>query len=128
MKKKSLLTHLTFVACLFGAATSVYASERINLGRTILLENGNQAAKIPLVVCRKTDAIKLIAKRDLHLNKVIVHFQNGSEKTIHFYRDLKKGKETDWRKFAYKRCVKNIEVFGNSDGSKAGIKVVGRKN
>ncbi|MBV7316524.1 DUF2541 family protein [Shewanella sp. NIFS-20-20] len=106
---------------------AVADDEQITLGRTILLGSGDHGAKIPLLVCRKANAIKVKAERDLTLERVVVTFNNGDTKTIRFYRDLKKNQTTDWRKFAYKRCVKKLEVFGNSEGSKAGVKVLGRK-
>ncbi|MFN1649822.1 DUF2541 family protein [Vibrio rotiferianus] len=104
-----------------------HADDKFTLGRTILLEHGNLAAKIPMVICRNTNAIKVKAEKDLELTKVVVRFQNGDEKTIRFHRDLKKGKMTDWRYFGYRRCVKNIEVYGNSEGSKAGVRVYGKE-
>ena len=104
-----------------------HADDKFTLGRTILLEHGNLAAKIPMVICRNTNAIKVKAEKDLELRKVVVRFQNGDEKTIRFHRDLKKDKMTDWRYFGYRRCVKNIEVYGNSEGSKAGIRVYGKE-
>ena len=100
-----------------------HADDKFTLGRTILLEHGNLAAKIPMVICRNTNAIKVKAEKDLELRKVVVRFQNGDEKTIRFQRVLKKDKMTDWRYFGYRRCVKNIEVYGNSEGSKAGVRI-----
>ncbi|MGR5134101.1 DUF2541 family protein [Vibrio alfacsensis] len=108
-------------------ASPAHADDKFTLGRTILLEHGNLAAKIPMVVCRNTNAIKVKAEKDLELRKVVVKFQNGDEKTIRFHRDLKKNKTTDWRYFGYRRCVKNIEVYGNSEGSKAGVRVYGKE-
>ncbi|BDM65578.1 DUF2541 domain-containing protein [Shewanella sp. NFH-SH190041] len=125
MMKKTVLAMLAGVT-LMGAA-GVQAAENITLGRTILLEDGNHGAKIPLIVCRKTDAIKIRAERDLKLRKAVFTFQNGETRTINFYRDVKKGDSTDWRKFAYRRCVKNIEVFGEAKDGTAGLKVLGRK-
>ena len=104
-----------------------HADDKFTLGRTILLEHGNLAAKIPMVICRNTNAIKVKAEKDLELRKVVVRFQNGDEKTIRFHRDLKKDKMTDWRYFGYRRCVKNIEVYGNSEGSTAGVRVYGKE-
>lgn len=127
MKIKPLIASIALGICTLGTLNIAHAEDTLTLGRTILLESGNQGAKIPLPICRNSNAIKLIAKKDLRLNKVIVTFKNGDEKTINFYRNMKKGDETNWRKFAYKRCVKNIEVFGNSDSSSAGVKVIGRK-
>ena len=126
MKARSIITGLLMSACVLGSISAAQAEDHINLGRTILLEHGNHGAKIPLLVCRKANAIKIKAERNVRLNRVVITFQNGDKKTISFYRDLKKDETTNWRAFAYKRCVKHIEVFGNSDGSKAGIKVLGR--
>ena len=128
MNIKTLVTSLVIGASLFGATASMaQADERITLGRTILLEVGNHAAKIPLLVCRKANAIKVKAERDLRLEHMVIKFRNGETKRINFYRDLKKGQETKWRPFAYQRCVKNIEVYGNSEGSRAGLKVYGNQ-
>lgn len=88
MMKKTVLAMLAGVT-LMGAA-GVQAAENITLGRTILLEDGNHGAKIPLIVCRKTDAIKIRAERDLKLRKAVFTFQNGETRTINFYRDVKK--------------------------------------
>ncbi len=57
-----------------------HADDKFTLGRTILLEHGNLAAKIPMVICRNTNAIKVKAEKDLELRKVVVRFQNGDEK------------------------------------------------
>ena len=127
MNMKSFVASLMMALSMLAVSNVAVADEQITLGRTILLEGGDHGAKIPLLVCRKTDAIRVKAERDLHLEKIKVTFNNGQTKTIHFYRDLKKNKYTDWRGFSYRRCVKKLEVFGNSDGSKAGVKVLGRK-
>ncbi|MGS0689432.1 DUF2541 family protein [Shewanella sp. 30m-9] len=127
MNIKSFVAGLMMAASMLAVSNIAMADEQITLGRTILLSGGDHGAKIPLLICRKTDAIRVKAERDLHLEKIKVTFNNGQTKTIRFYRDLKKNQHTDWRGFAYRRCVKKLEVFGNSDGSKAGIKVYGRK-
>lgn len=128
MKLRLVAARIVIGLTLFSAGFAAQAAEHITLGRTILLGNANQGAKIPLLVCRKTDAIQITAEKDLKLNKVVITFQNGDKKTISFYRELKKGQVTKWRKFAYKRCVKNIDVFGHAEHSTAGVKVLGRKN
>ncbi|KJG23091.1 hypothetical protein UB37_07630 [Photobacterium iliopiscarium] len=107
--------------------SAAQAYDQITLGRTILLKHGEHGAKIPLVVCRNTNAIKVKAERNLHLERIKVTFRNGETRNISFYRDLKKNQETSWRKFSYKRCVKILEVYGNSDGTRAGVKVYGRQ-
>ncbi|WP_065188261.1 DUF2541 family protein [Shewanella woodyi] len=128
MNIKQLVAKLLVTTSLLVTACFAQADDQITLGRTILLGAGDHGAKIPLLVCRKADALKVRAERNLNLEKVIVTFNNGSTKTISFYRDLKKDQETQWRGFGYKRCVKKLEVFGNSDGSRAGVKVLGRKD
>lgn len=124
---KSLIGGIFLTTMTLLAPASALAGDDFTLGRTILLEHGNRGADIPLLVCRNTDAIKLKAKRRLHLKRIKVTFQNGDTRTFNFFRDMKKGEETDWRKFAYRRCVTHIEVFGNSDGSTAGVTVMGRE-
>ncbi|MGS0681257.1 DUF2541 family protein [Shewanella sp. 125m-7] len=127
MNIKSVLVSLTLAVGMLVVSSTAIAGEQITLGRTILLSGGDHGAKIPLLICRKTDAIRIKAEKDLHLERIKVTFNNGQTKTVNFYRDLKKDSYTDWRDFGYRRCVKNLEVFGNSDGSKAGLKVFGRK-
>ncbi|MBT1446172.1 DUF2541 family protein [Shewanella sp. JM162201] len=113
----------------FGLLCSSVAAQAddITLGRTILLEHSNHGAEIPLIICRKTDAVKIRAERDLHLRKAVFTFRNGETRTIQFQRKLKKGETTDWRKFSYRRCVKHIEVFGEAKDGTAGVKVLGRE-
>ena len=127
MKIMSLAIKLLVVSTTVFSVATVQASEQITLGRTILLKIGDEGAKAPLILCRRADAIKIQAEKNVYLKRAIVTFKNGDTKTINFNRDLKGGTETDWRSFAYKRCVKNIEVFGNSERTKAGIKIFGRK-
>ncbi|MGI2260708.1 DUF2541 family protein [Shewanella sp. GXUN23E] len=124
---KKLFAAATLAIAGFGAVAPVMAADHITLGRTILLEDGHHGAKIPLLVCRKTDAIKIKAERDLRLNKAVFTFRNGETRTINFYRNLKKNETTDWRKFAYRRCVKHIEVYGEAKDGTAGVKVLGRE-
>ncbi|WP_255959894.1 hypothetical protein [Vibrio campbellii] len=40
---------------------------------------------------------------------------------------VEKDNITDWRNFDYRRCVKNIKVYANSEGSKAGVRVYGKE-
>ena len=127
MKITSLAITLLVVSTTVFSVATVQASEQITLGRTLLLKIGDEGAKAPLILCRRADAIKIQAEKNVYLKRAIVTFKNGDTKTINFNRDLKGGTETDWRSFAYKRCVKNIEVFGNSERTKAGIKIFGRK-
>ena len=127
MKITSLAIKLLVVSTTFFSVATVQASEQITLGRTLLLKIGAEGAQAPLILCRRADAIKIQAEKNVYLKRAIVTFKNGDKKTINFHRDLKGGTETDWRSFAYKRCVKNIEVFGNSKNTKSGIKIFGRK-
>ncbi|PST96057.1 DUF2541 domain-containing protein [Photobacterium iliopiscarium] len=127
MNIKKAVPYLFVTLSFFGNMSAALAYDQITLGRTILLKHGEHGAKIPLVVCRNTNAIKVKAERNLHLERIKVTFRNGETRNISFYRDLKKNQETSWRKFAYKRCVKKLEVYGNSDGTRAGVKVYGRQ-
>ncbi|MEC6824013.1 DUF2541 domain-containing protein [Photobacterium sp. NCIMB 13483] len=127
MNIKKAVSYLFVAVSFFGCMSVAHAYDQITLGRTILLEIGDHGAKIPLVVCRNTDAIKVKAERNLHLERIKVTFRNGETRNVSFHRDLKKNQETSWRKFSYKRCVKKLEVYGNSDGTRAGVKVYGRQ-
>lgn len=103
-------------------------ADQFTLGRTLLLGAGDHGAVIPLLVCRQTKEIKVKAERDLRLDHIRVTYGNNSTKTLRFNRDLKADKETSWHSLGARRCVKKIEVFGNAEGSKAGIKVFGRRD
>ena len=127
MKITSLAITLLVVSTTVFSVATVQASEQITLGRTLLLKIGDEGAQAPLILCRRADAIKIQAEKNVYLKRAIVTFKNGDKKTINFHQDLNGGSETDWRSFAYKRCVKNIEVFGNSKNTKSGIKIFGRK-
>ena len=127
MNIKKAVPYLFVTLSFFCNMSAAQAYDQITLGRTILLKHGEHGAKIPLVVCRNTNAIKVKAERNLHLERIKVTFRNGETRNISFYRDLKKNQETSWRKFSYKRCVKKLEVYGNSDGTRAGVKVYGRQ-
>ncbi|WP_422385956.1 DUF2541 family protein [Enterovibrio norvegicus] len=124
---KTLLSLMCVLTGMLTLSNTAHAEERITLGRTILLENASHGADIPLLVCRRVNAIKLKADRDAYVRKVKVTFKNDETKTINFYRNIKEDATTDWRKFAYKRCVKKLEVFGESKNSSAGIRVYGRQ-
>lgn len=113
---------------LLAVASSSYASDdQFTLGRTILLGAGDHGATIPLVICRQTKYIKVKAERDLTLERVVVTYGGDRTKTIYFDREMRGEKETEWRSLGSRRCVKKIEVYGNSERSKAGVKVFGRK-
>lgn len=122
------MAHILFASCVLTVTSVAKADEQITLGRTIVLGASGEGAIIPLLICRKADAFKIKAERKLNLEKVIVTFNNGNTKTVRFYRDLKKNEETKWRSFGYKRCVKKLEVFGSSVGSRSGVKAFGRKD
>ncbi|MEZ8030069.1 DUF2541 family protein [Enterovibrio norvegicus] len=124
---KTLLSLICVLTSMLTLSNTAHAEERITLGRTILLENASHGADIPLLMCRRVNAIKLKADRDAYVRKVKVTFKNDETKTINFYRNIKEDATTDWRKFAYKRCVKKLEVFGESKNSSAGIRVYGRQ-
>ncbi|WP_162062813.1 DUF2541 family protein [Vibrio taketomensis] len=126
MTKKSLLLGAAMSVLMFTA--TAHADDKFTLGRTILLEHGKHGAKIPLIVCRNTNAIKIKAEKELKLRKAVVTFQNGESKTINFYRDFDKDEQSDWRYFGKRRCVKSISVYGNADdSSKAGVRVYGKE-
>ncbi len=127
MKAKTLLAALCVSFGLMGVSTAAQADDTITLGRTIVFENNDYGAEIPLLVCRRVNAIKVKADRDMFLNKIKVTFKNGDTKTFRFYRKVKEDDTTDWRKLPYKRCVKHIEVFAESKNSSAGVRVLGRQ-
>ena len=54
-------------------------------------------------------------------------YGSNRTKTIKFDRDMRADKETEWKSLGSRVCVKRLEVYGNSEGSKAGVKVFGRK-
>ncbi|MDR7020617.1 DUF2541 family protein [Aeromonas salmonicida] len=103
------------------------ADDEFRLGQTLLLGVGDHAAIIPIIVCRPAKSIMVKAGRELTLNRVKVFYGNDSSKTLTFDKDLKADQESDWKSFGSRLCIKRIEVYGNSEGSKAGVKVYGRK-
>ncbi|WP_368194901.1 DUF2541 domain-containing protein [Aeromonas sp. R2-2] len=114
-------------ALLVVASASHAGDDQFTLGRTILLGAGDHGATIPLVICRQTKYIKVKAERDLTLDRVVVTYGGDRTKTIRFDREMSSDKETEWKSLGSRRCVKKIEVYGNSERSKAGVKVFGRK-
>ncbi|MCP4956232.1 DUF2541 family protein [Photobacterium aquimaris] len=109
-----------------GLVTSLPATAgTFTLGHTWLLEIGNVKGNIPFPICRNAKGFKIEAQRDLKLDRVKVRFRNGEEKTFNYYRDVKKDQDTGVRLFGYERCIKHIEVSGNSEGTRAGVKVIG---
>ncbi|EKP0307595.1 DUF2541 family protein [Aeromonas veronii] len=109
------------------ASASHAGDDQFTLGRTILLGAGDRGATIPLVICRQTKYIKVKAERDLNLERVVVTYGGDRTKTIRFDRDMSGNKETEWKSLGSRRCVKKIQVYGNSERSTAGVKVFGRK-
>ncbi|KKD60818.1 hypothetical protein RN22_08735 [Grimontia sp. AD028] len=126
MKMKSWFSVVCLSMGLLGASATAQADDDITLGRTIVFENTDYGAPIPLLVCRRVDAIQVKADRDMYLRKVVATFKNGDTKTFRFYRNIKEDDTTDWRELPYKRCVKKLEVFGESKNSSAGVRVYGR--
>lgn len=127
MKTKSLFAALCVSFGLMGVSAAAHADDTITLGRTIVFENNDYGAEIPLLVCRRVNAIKVKADRDMYLSKIKVTFKNGDKKTFNFFRRVKEDNTTDWRRLPYKRCVKHIEVFAESKNSSAGVRVLGRQ-
>ena len=124
MTVKIILACLLASSMLLGATTA--QADQFTLGRTIVLKGSNEAV-IPVPLCRKAKSISVKAERGMNLKRVKVNFQNGESRTFHFNRGLAENQKTDWRKFAYPRCVTSLEVFGKPYGSKAGVRVYGRK-
>ncbi|MGL4837023.1 MAG: DUF2541 family protein [Shewanella sp.] len=121
-----------FIAAILMVSTTVAHAkkdddEEITLGRTILLGIGEQAATIPLVICRQAKEISIKAERDVYIDRVVVTYGDDKTRTVNFDTDIAKDKNSRWKSLGARRCVKKIEVYGNSDRSKAGIKVIGRK-
>lgn len=105
----------------------VMADDEFRLGSTMLLGVGDHAAIIPIIVCRPAKSIMVKAGRELTLDRVKVFYGNDRSKTLNFGKDLKEDQESGWKSLGSRLCIKRIEVYGNSEGSKAGVKVYGRK-
>lgn len=103
------------------------ADDEFRLGNTMLLGVGDHPAIIPIIVCRPTKSIMVKAGRELTLDRVKVFYGNDRSKTLNFDKDLKEDQESGWKSLGSRLCIKRIEVYGNSEGSKAGVKVYGRK-
>ncbi|MGL5130233.1 MAG: DUF2541 family protein [Aeromonas popoffii] len=103
------------------------ADDGFRLGNTMLLGVGDHPAIIPIIVCRPTKSIMVKAGRELTLDRVKVFYGNDRSKTLNFDKDLKEDQESGWKSLGSRLCIKRIEVYGNSEGSKAGVKVYGRK-
>jgi hypothetical protein len=123
---KNKLIVLTFVASSLMLLPSTAMAETFTLGYTWVLKIGNVKGTIPFpIICRNAKGFKIKAQRDLKLERVRVSFRNGEEKTYNYYRNIRKDNETGIRFFGYKRCIKRIEIEGNSKGVRAGVKVIG---
>ena len=133
MSLKSIWRIASSSRVLFGTLLLVVASachandDQFTLGRTILLGIGDHGANIPMVACRQTKYIKVKAERDLTLDRIVVTYGSNRTKTIKFDRNMRADKETEWKSLGSRVCVKRLEVYGNAEGSKAGVKVFGRK-
>ena len=108
-------------------ASPALADDEFRLGKTILLGVGDHPAIIPMLACRPTKSIMVKAGRELTLERVKVFYGSDRSKTLYFDRDLKEDQESGWKSLGSRLCIKRIEVYGNSEGSKAGVKVYGRK-
>jgi hypothetical protein len=112
---------------LLALPTPAMADDEFRLGNTMLLGVGDHPAIIPIIVCRPAKSIMVKAGRELTLNRVKVFYGNDRSKTLNFDKDLKADQESGWKSLGSRLCIKRIEVYGNSEGSKAGVKVYGRK-
>ncbi|MDM5131509.1 DUF2541 domain-containing protein [Aeromonas piscicola] len=112
---------------LLALPTPAMADDEFRLGNTMLLGVGDHPAIIPIIVCRPAKSIMVKAGRELTLNRVKVFYGNDRSKTLNFDKDLKEDQESGWKSLGSRLCIKRIEVYGNSEGSKAGVKVYGRK-
>ena len=108
-------------------ASPALADDEFRLGKTILLGVGDHPAIIPMLACRPTKSIMVKAGRELTLERVKVFYGSDRSKTLYFDRDLKEEQESGWKSLGSRLCIKRIEVYGNSEGSRAGVRVYGRK-
>jgi len=115
------------MALLAGAVPPAMAEDEFRLGKTLLLGVGDHPAIIPMLACRPTSAIMVKAGRELTLDRVKVIYGNDRSKTLHFDKRLQEDQESGWKPLGSRVCIKRVEVYGNSQGSKAGVKVYGRK-
>ncbi len=122
-----VLRILVPMALLGGVVSPAMADDEFRLGKTMLLGVGDHAAIIPMLACRPAKSIMVKAGRELTLDRVKVIYGNDRSKTLHFDKSLKEDQESGWKSLGSRVCIKRIEVYGNSEGSKAGVKVYGRK-
>ena len=123
--RRSLSALMVLVSLLL--APAAMAESQFTLGRTLLLGMGDQAATIPIIGCRPTKSLKIKAEREAHLDHIVVIYGNNKRKSIKLNQTLRAGEESQWRSLGSRLCVKKLELFGNAEGNKAGIKVFGRK-
>ncbi|MGY3941784.1 DUF2541 family protein [Aeromonas tecta] len=121
------LTACVLSTLLWTQASSALADGEFRLGKTLLLGVGDRPAIIPMIVCRPVKSIMVKAERELTLDRVKLTYGDGRSKTLNFDRDLAQDQESGWKSLGARLCIKKIEVYGNSEGSKAGVKVYGRK-
>ncbi|ALP39673.1 hypothetical protein WL1483_254 [Aeromonas schubertii] len=121
------LSKYAFMLATLLAAPQALADDQFTLGRTILLGMGDRGAVIPLVLCRPTKYVKVKAERELTLDRLVVTYGDDRTRTVRFDREMDKEQETEWKSLGTRRCIKKIEVYGNAEGSKAGVKVFGRR-
>ncbi|WP_459166523.1 DUF2541 family protein [Aeromonas hydrophila] len=122
-----ILQGVLLSSLLWALAAPAMADDEFRLGKTILLGVGDHPAIIPMLACRPTKSIMVKAGRELTLERVKVFYGNDRSKTLYFDKDLKEEQESGWKSLGSRLCIKRIEVYGNSEGSKAGVKVYGRK-
>ncbi|WP_338892605.1 DUF2541 domain-containing protein [Aeromonas rivipollensis] len=115
------------MALLGGVVPPAMADDEFRLGKTMLLGVGDHPAIIPVIICRPAKSIMVKAGRELTLDRVKVIYGNDRSKTLHFDKNLKEDQESGWKSLGSRVCIKRIEVYGNSEGSKAGVQVYGRK-
>ena len=121
------LSKYAFTLAALLAAPQALAGDQFTLGRTLLLGIGDSGATIPLLVCRPTKYVKVKAERGLTLERLVVTYGDDRTRTVRFDREMDKDQETQWQSLGTRRCVKQIQVYGNAEGSKAGVKVFGRR-
>lgn len=116
------------LSCLWWAQpTPARADDEFRLGRTILLGTGDHPAVIPMIACRPVKSVMVKAGRELTLDRVKVIYGNDRSKILHFNKRLKEDQESGWKSLGNRLCIKRIEVYGNSQRSKAEVSVYGRK-
>ncbi len=129
MKNKKMLAKAGLVIGLL-LSSNVAMARDVMLGKTILTSAGGKSAEIPIAVCKRVNDVRIEARRDLFLARVILKYQNGESQTLEFNRKLKADSYTSWRPInltGRERCVTHVEVRGTSHGSTAGVTVHDRR-